>query len=1253
MSNPMEDIEHLQMLSDVWNAMSQIEDPDNAIALIEELIAASPPASMQPQLQAQLAALRGMRSRRTGNVQATRSMDGAFLATPAGGRDTAPVTGTTHNSRGFSLYNHMTQITATMMKFEETGNIDHLNVIITLAEEIVAVITPDRPGRRAVLGILIYHYYRRFDLLDGQEDLERAIQTAWQIIETSTLRELWESNILNVLSILFYLKCGKFGVLEECERLIPVFEEGATELFPFSRDRASSLLMLSTDLYQRLEQLGNLADLDRSIQITQLVLHTTPPGHPMRARALKNIVTGLWGRFNLSGAPEDIEKAIGASAEVVVATPADCPELHNVLINHSMLLLLRFRYLRSPEDIDTSMEMAQGASAAVPGGGSPSGEILMGVGTTFHTRFERFGALEDLEKAINFHVQAVEAIPPGGSARPMALVALASSFFSRFLRLGVASDLEKAIVVGELSVEASRPNPHLHHHLSMLPIRFRLSMSRTIEDIDRSIEDIKRLIESALVVGDSDCAARYRLLSCEFQLRFTQSQELNDLENAIQAAELAVEVLPTDHPLGAEMLYCLATLLSMYTLVTHRILHSMLKGNPVECQLSEYEHQRFRKKMDAFLQYLNIPGNSPVPIPQDYLLCQLSESGHQRFRKKMDAFLQHLDIPALGSRSSHFQDSVDHYLMAWGCDNSWPLQRINSAHKAAKYLGWMGRWAEASSLLDATVKMLPAISPQFLGPDDQQHALSEFSPLTADALAAALQVGSDINHCLTLLELGRGIIMGFGIDCRSDLPKLQENSDLFNKFNRLRIEIDTPLAKVLGESSQSTERRRRRRVHVIREMGQTLASIRQQPGFEDFQLPPRPVNLMAMAKEGAIIIINSTMHRSDAILVTDSDIKSLRLPKLVFSDVEIRMKQLAAVVRGSQATYNSRNEEMESVLLWLWESTVEPVFNELKLRALHNSELPHVWWIGVGSLSAAPFHAAGNHSRGSKRNTLSRAISSYIPTIKALAYARQKKLNLGPNCRLLLVTMPTTPDTPATPFIPASTRVPTVPDTHGITAMYRSDAIPATPAQKWTPLKNAQKEVHNIVNTVNQRSTTRFESPTVTQVLEELPYHHVIHFACHGISDPANPSNSHLLLHGDDPSKPGKLTVKAISRMNIKDAQVAYLSACCTADNPSTALANESIHITSGFQLAGFSHVLGTLWDSNDEACRKVSVEFYRTLFHQDRTVDEGHRVVSTDFHHAVKKLRSEMLGQPIKWASFVHTGAWAAIVLVSWPFFW
>lgn len=1473
MSSPSEDEEQVRMLLDVCTAMIQIVDPDNAIALIKELSAASPPALTEPAPQPMLPIVLDKKHLRNGNAQPTRPIDGTLLATITGGVDPAPVTGTAHCSRESSYDMDIDQTINAWVMFETTGDIDYLNVGITLAEGIIAVIPSAHPRRREVLTILGDFHHQRFDLLDRREDLESGIQAMRQAIEISSPSDFPGFEILDNLSILFNHKYDRYGVLEECESLISVGKEGGLGISLDDRGRPSRLFWLSYNLYGRFRQSGDQVDLDRSIllaqeaaetgsadnqvrleanwtlgcslftrfrrsgamedleraiQVTEEAIATTPPAYltsalvanlgvmlwsrfsrlgdladlqksiqaiekpivpfprgsnlglirwnasdvhtdrdsnvamedaidnPIQANhrsttASHNLSVWLWHKFSrlgdlkdldksihaiekavaatpqnsdrlprslrmfgsllhtrfqssgnradidkaidvtdcgimrasidhpdrldlcynlglyldtrfgrwgslgdlkrsigamelallltppghrrratilqilaiqsnrmsdISEAPENLVKAIGASAEAIAATPPGNPEFNDLLQSHSILLFLRFIQFGSGEDIDNAIEMIERALAAVPGGRSPSGPMLMNLGNMLLARFRQFGALDDLERGNNLYEQAVEATSPGHPGRPHVLGMLAVGYYNRYLRLGAVSDIEKAIEAGEQSV-AAFPCDHpdrakiLHNRILM-----RLSSPRITAENGGSIEK-----PTPSPPGHHWQANRLMCLSYQFLNKYHQSQAVADLENAIQAGEQAVHVIPTDHPSRAVILRHVGRLQLTYITKKLGILQSILSGNEPECQLNSPVRWSTRNKMHVFLNHVH----------PDQAISDISGNSSP---DRIELLIEMLNL------ESRLQEASNHFRTAWGCASSPPPHRIDAAELATRFLGHMGHWAEASSLLDAAVEMLPTVSPQFLSPDDQQYTLSKLSPLTAAAIAAALQAGSDPSHCLKLIELGRGILMGFAIDCRIDLPQLHQNSALFDKFHRLRIETDTPLAKVPGESGQGAERRRRRRVHAIRERDQTLASIRQQPGFEDFQLPPRPENLMAMAEEGAIIIINSTELRSDAIIVTNSDIKALGLPKLVFSEVEIRMKQLAALVRGSKVTYNSRNEAMEGFLLWLWESTVKPVFHKLRLRAVDDSELLRVWWIGVGCLSAAPFHAAGNHSPGSKNNTLSRAISSYIPTIKALSYARQKKLNPGPNCRLLLVTMPTTPDTPATPFIPGGTGTPDVPNTHGITAMYRSDEIPATSAQKWTPLKNAQTEVHDIFNVVNQRPTTRFESPTVTQVLGELPYHHVIHLACHGVSDPANPSNSHLLLHGDDPSKPGKLTVKAISNLKIKNAQIAYLSACCTADNPSTELADESIHIASGFQLAGFSHVLGTLWDSNDEACRKVSVEFYRTLFHSDQTGDEGHRVVSTAFHHSVKKLRSEMLGQPIKWASFVHTGA-------------
>lgn len=124
-----------------------------------------------------------------------------------------------------------------------------------------------------------------------------------------------------------------------------------------------------------------------------------------------------------------------------------------------------------------------------------------------------------------------------------------------------------------------------------------------------------------------------------------------------------------------------------------------------------------------------------------------------------------------------------------------------------------------------------------------------------------------------------------------------------------------------------------------------------------------------------------------------------------------------------------------------------------------------------------------------------------------------------------------------------------------------------------------------------------------------------------------------------------KLTVGAISNMNLEKAQIAFLSSCGTAKDVPEDPADESIYIGSGFQLAGFSHVLSTQWVSNDEACRKVAGGFYRNLFaerafNRDGRAGGDHWQVRAAFHHAVQDLRDKNRNQPLYWASFIHTGA-------------
>ncbi|CUS11101.1 unnamed protein product, partial [Tuber aestivum] len=200
--------------------------------------------------------------------------------------------------------------------------------------------------------------------------------------------------------------------------------------------------------------------------------------------------------------------------------------------------------------------------------------------------------------------------------------------------------------------------------------------------------------------------------------------------------------------------------------------------------------------------------------------------------------------------------------------------------------------------------------------------------------------------------------------------------------------------------------------------------------------------------------------------------------------------------------------------------------------------------------------------------------------------------------------------------------------------------MPETPGKGDLP--GVQKEVLHIRDLAvgGPVETTLLRKPTPVEVLKEVSHHEIVHFACHGVSNINNPSDSHLILFNQDGDKADNLRARDISNLVAQNAQIAYLSACSSAKNSSDDLADEAIHPASAFQLAGFSHTLANLWDTDDLAACEVASDFYDLLLKNRGHCDDDHQLVSAAFHKSVKKLRDRIPGKPLVWAPFIHTGA-------------
>ena len=451
------------------------------------------------------------------------------------------------------------------------------------------------------------------------------------------------------------------------------------------------------------------------------------------------------------------------------------------------------------------------------------------------------------------------------------------------------------------------------------------------------------------------------------------------------------------------------------------------------------------------------------------------------------------------------------------------------------------------------------------------------------------------------------------LDTSSDLTELENHHpELAKTFKSLRDEISSPRLdqkENWNKSSIDIVASIAHRQAAGEEFDGLIDRIRALDGFENFLLPLSGDELMELGADGPIITFNISSLRSDAFLITKNRIHCLHLPTLRFADLESRCSSFTDLMsRLSTANYYSINLAVQRILEWLWDVAVGPILDELGFteEPKPGDQWPHVWWIPCGLLNILPIHAAGYHMH-SKQNALDRVISSYSPTIKALAYSRNRTPLSSQISELLLVSMPDTPNQ--------------------------------------TPLPNSRAEVQELRKLFAPSiKTSVLELPRKNDVLSELGSCHIAHFACHGNSSINNPSESHLLLHDWNVNP---LTVADVVALNLGNTHLVYISACHAAVGRVTRLYDEAIHMAGAFQLAGVSQVVGTLWHIDDYAAVGISRECYQTLLTKSGQIDL--KLVAQGLHRAVRRVRQENLSgpssrrrrecNPLIWAPYIHMG--------------
>ncbi|RFU82153.1 tpr [Trichoderma arundinaceum] len=914
-----------------------------------------------------------------------------------------------------------------------------------------------------------------------------------------------------------------------------------------------------------------------------------------RSRVLHLVSDMYFERFNIQRDIADLDQGCQTLRMALDHAPSDTPELLFWTNKLASYLQETYRLDHNLDILTESIEVCRWGLDTVPDADvEDRAAILDTYANGLQSRAKRNPGTEDINLAISLSRDAVAA-----TARPRSKVIYLNNLGNRledlFDRIRRAEDLREAISVTRSALEYNPDGFLLRCTQHNIGTKILKLPNRLLSGQETPSEEALELLTEAVgpMPPSNDVPAPWlNSLGSAYRARYWhRNRDMEDLRTAIRYQEQAVERLPQNDPDWPSYAVNMAWLLR-----------------------ERAEQTRNAQDVNKALSFVQ---DAADLVPEDHI-----HRAHITFDLARLYTLAHtfnfggtfnVVIDGVRWNPPWEEDAIQLYRRSVNDPIGDPASRMVAAAQLMCIFHDRGEYPRGVEVGVQVLDILHRTNTRLLGREDQQRITALFSDFAVETCALSLEAGDSPARALELLELGRGVILGLLIEDRSDISELATAyPQQAARFESLRDDISRP-PYIEGEAI-SRQDLVARRDHQVQQLDQLLEEIRQLPGQERFFRGPTAEELQSRAAHGPIVVVNVADRRSDAILVTPSGIEVLHLPALRKEEVRDWI-QREPTRWTHRREIGDKNNLCREFLNWLWKACVEPILTTLGfLNETPVTDLPRIWWIGAGLASSLPFHAAGNHLSASKDNAYTYTISSYTPTVKALGYAWNRASELQEltieRPELLVALMPTTPDVDGKP----------VKDLRGVMG-------------ELSAITNAVTSTHSV------QSLNR---PSRQDVLEHLKNCDMAHFACHGVSDAKDPSNSCLILQkpGEQPSSPpvaDMLTVQDVSQARLGRSRIAYLSACSTADNSAEELVDEVIHVASGFQVAGFPHVIGALWPADDQISGRVAEAFYQRISAAHPADD---RAVALALRESVMSVRDRYPRQPLLWAQYIHVGA-------------
>ena len=1135
----------------------------------------------------------------------------------------------------------------------KTGETAHLREAIEIGRATVAATPSGRLRARhlANLAGFLVALFRRTDRLDALVEAVRTARDAVAGFDPHTPDREPALSFLGDCLEQFATRTADASAMDEA---VAVTRDALTACAEDSPYRAGAVSQLADRLLSRFRLTGDAASIREALPLARAAVAATPPDAPFLAARLSNLCRALAGMHELTGESALLAECVDVQRSAVERADPQSADHGVYLCDLGMHLADLAELTDDRGTLDEAVAVLRVGVTATPADHPNHAIHLRGLSNALESRSARTGDPADLDEALATARAALAACPTGRPDRGSFQSSLANTLSAVFDRTGDGARLDEAAALLRAAVEDSRPeDPFLPMELGNLGgvlIKF-----FDLRGDARPLAEAVAAYRAALAAVDGSHPERPTLalgLANALATLAERTDELSLLAEAVDLLRAAIDRAGSDHPQNRLCRYNLAIhLTSLYdatgdtALLDESVatLRAVVAATPADDP--------------ALAGHLSGLGNALLTLGRNAGRAGAVEQAEVELRAALAATPpQHADramrLHNLGNAlSARYRETEDPavqleaercYTEAGGSAAAPVRQRISS-YRALSRVALDGPRGTAGVLaaVEAAVELLPRAAARSLGRRDREHLLGLWSALPGQAAAAAVAAGRP-ERAVELLEQTRGLLVADAVNARSgESARLRARDPaLADEFDALQSRLGalesadgamagTRLVAAAAETralhsvarAADADRLRDQAHHdAYAQWAGLLTRIRRLDGFAGFLRPPDLSTLTEQAREGPIVFVYAAPTRSDALIVTADESEPVRvvpLPGLSPDEVVRQAERLLTACHSAHfrdldptATAirqrESDSETVHAILAWLWDTVAGPVLDALGHTSTPASperpeEWPRLWWCPIGPLAYLPLHAAGHHeisprpaasaASAAPRTVLDRVVSSYTTTIRSLASGRGRPApprSSGP----LIVAVPHAPGTAPLPGAAAEAKL--------IRALSPSAHV--------------------------------LPRPTRDTVLDLLPLHRLAHFACHGATDWADPAASHLVLP-DHATAP--LTVLDISSLRL-DADLAYLSACSTTVT-NVDLANEAVHVTGAFHLAGYRHVLGTLWSADDRAAATFADLFYRGLLRPDGTLDAARAPFA--LHRATRTMRARHRPTPELWAAFTHTG--------------